>query len=873
MTKSAKVIVLGFIGIFFIMVTTVIYPVQSSQPAPTPSAVAEVPDYEHDLTETVPNPIVIIRREHASDVEPVAIGNFVDGIVQVELNLQSDAESIQLVEVPIFRNSRIAGIDADTVTVEVSFAERGVIQLLQEADLTFSLFPSDTDLEDRLYYNTDCEQAVMDLTEQWDWIDSPRVVSPDGQWIAYTINNPTEGAQVFVESIHTGDVELLDSFQTGSAGTPSWSPDSSQIAYTRKGLSQPVNWHLIVINRDGTNRYEVSELHGYYDHIAWSPNGRHLAYASGGTIGSGSSGYTYLDIEIYVVEAMENIEPILVTEGCDPNWSVETPNFVSLGSYIQPTQTCEITVGGYGSHDMLQIFETPRFDLHNPIGELVRSRSCAHNCSPLLLSVLVRGIMITPDSLCMEDRDTCGLWYLVSSNIQDEDIRGWISGQDEDLRLLGDCSNLSALNPYTTFASIEDPAVDMFSDYDFDQVIHQSGFTADNTHFVLRYSYASTEHSLTAPEYIQVWNVESNTLSHTIEVGRASIISQDLEYVMSVNHIAEDILQPPRLIQIRTGRVIAEAPQQRNVSHVSMNNDATSMIVAFHQLGYPPDEIWLWTEETGWVLVAVPTVTSNNEWSPYEQSLNGTIMVLVPPGEFLMGSTPEEIETAHTLLSEGLVDVNIDALTFFDGELVSEANRHWIPYAYWIDKFEVTNAQFRQCVLAGECISEDVYPPDDIYPMRLVSLAKARDYCSWRGGQVPTEVEWEYAARGPDRLIFPWGNIFDPAIVNIDPNTHSVGEANDVIPVNSHPDAASWVGAYNMAGNVAEWTRSQWALYPYDSNDGRESNLETLDTYYIYRGGSFRSSSAHLRTAWRGTTRDFQQGNEAIGFRCVYPFQ
>jgi|GEM_PF-4370790 len=110
---------------------------------------------------------------------------------------------------------------------------------------------------------------------------------------------------------------------------------------------------------------------------------------------------------------------------------------------------CEIHLGGYSTHDMIQIFETPHFDLHNPIGGLSFPTQC-DDCP--LTYVAVQGRMMTPQSTCDTDKQTCGTWYRVSwkKYADSTPILGWVSDRDEDIRWVGDCSNLPILEPDTT---------------------------------------------------------------------------------------------------------------------------------------------------------------------------------------------------------------------------------------------------------------------------------------------------------------------------------------------------------------------------------------------------------------------------------------
>ena len=160
---------------------------------------------------------------------------------------------------------------------------------------------------------------------------------------------------------------------------------------------------------------------------------------------------------------------------------------------------------------------------------------------------------------------------------------------------------------------------------------------------------------------------------------------------------------------------------------------------------------------------------------------DGMVMVYVPEGSFLMGSA----------------DGDLDA---YD----SEFPQHQVTLdAFWLDQTEVTNGQYERCVADGECRANYDYGSDftgENQPVVGVSWDDAADYCAWAGGQLPTEAQWEYAARGPESLTYPWGDSApDLTLLNYDWN---VGRTTDV---GSYPAGASWVGVLDMAGNVYEW--------------------------------------------------------------------
>lgn len=225
-------------------------------------------------------------------------------------------------------------------------------------------------------------------------------------------------------------------------------------------------------------------------------------------------------------------------------------------------------------------------------------------------------------------------------------------------------------------------------------------------------------------------------------------------------------------------------------------------------------------------------ITANGQWTPVERAFDGVTMVLVPVGCFMMGS--EDGDSNELPVHQQCFDEPL-----------------------WIDKYEVTNGQFGS-------VGCQQYSSDPNQPRNCVNWFDARDYCESRGARLPTETEWEYAARGPDSLVYPWGNTYDAdRVIGEDDPTY--GDTHTA-PVGSRSQGASWVGALDMSGNVWEWVSSVYLPYPYDAGDGREVPARTHAR--VLRGGSFGSASGLLRAANRnGLFPD--DGGGGSGFRCA----
>ncbi len=226
--------------------------------------------------------------------------------------------------------------------------------------------------------------------------------------------------------------------------------------------------------------------------------------------------------------------------------------------------------------------------------------------------------------------------------------------------------------------------------------------------------------------------------------------------------------------------------------------------------------------------------------SPTSTLSNGMTVIYVPAGEFIMGAGKEQ----H------IVD---------------------IPYDYWMAQFPVTNAQYSQF----KKIDFDKGKED--YPVVNVSWYDAMNCCQWLNKllkkefpsdfvlRLPTEAEWEKAARGVDGREYPWGNEFDKRCCNTRESNIGV-----TVPVGSYsPQGDSPYGCSDMAGNICEWTLSTLKVYPYKYDDGRESVNTFSDR--VQRGGSFFSTKEFARCFVR--TDDFiTDFNETVGFRiCLAP--
>jgi len=213
-------------------------------------------------------------------------------------------------------------------------------------------------------------------------------------------------------------------------------------------------------------------------------------------------------------------------------------------------------------------------------------------------------------------------------------------------------------------------------------------------------------------------------------------------------------------------------------------------------------------------------------------------MVEIPAGPFVMGS------------AEAGADEQPVARLFVD--------------TFWIDKVEVTNRRYLRCIEAGRCTAPAGGDPAERaraeHPVTILSWRQADAYCRWAGKRLPTEAEWEKAARGPDGRRYPWGETFALERANAG---HTLGLG----PVGQHPAGASPYGVLDMAGSAWEWTSSLYQPYPYDARDGRED--PEARGARVNRGGSWYYGPWYVRTTYRATADHGYRRVRDLGARCV----
>jgi formylglycine-generating enzyme len=238
--------------------------------------------------------------------------------------------------------------------------------------------------------------------------------------------------------------------------------------------------------------------------------------------------------------------------------------------------------------------------------------------------------------------------------------------------------------------------------------------------------------------------------------------------------------------------------------------------------------------------------------------------VYLRPLAFDMGSNEAEVLSALVRCRRETLAERCDETTF-----MSETPQHNVRVSgFWISRTEVTVAEYGRCVARGRCS-----PPSfedgtarfqkPSFPVTLVTFDDARRYCAFRGGRLPSEAEFERAARGAGGRVYPWGTAFHGRLANhgrlgVDTTDASDGFA-ELAPVGSFPDGATPEGVLDLAGNVAEWTADAFAP---------AYGAPTVPERAV-RGGNYESAAPFLRGAAR-SSRPPETREPSLGFRCVW---
>jgi formylglycine-generating enzyme required for sulfatase activity len=284
-------------------------------------------------------------------------------------------------------------------------------------------------------------------------------------------------------------------------------------------------------------------------------------------------------------------------------------------------------------------------------------------------------------------------------------------------------------------------------------------------------------------------------------------------------------------------------------------------------------------------LASIPSPATADD--KHDDRIEGPI-VSVPRQTVTLGTAKEDVPKITTLCEAYFDRLECKKPSLFDPEIPA---RKVVVEAFQIHKYEVTNAQYLACIKAGTCAPVDIKSCriyDDVadnwkgkeldssqslptHPAVCVSWEQAQTFCAWTGGSLPTEQQWEAAARGSDGRWFPWGNTFDPKRANwgdfaqiegpreLYDDFGAIDDYDTTSPVGEF-DNASPFGAYDMAGNVWEWTSDDFP----GAKPDKEGRLQK-----VYRGGGYLSNPAYMRAAFRDYAGPAYSASH-LGFRCAY---
>jgi formylglycine-generating enzyme required for sulfatase activity len=233
-------------------------------------------------------------------------------------------------------------------------------------------------------------------------------------------------------------------------------------------------------------------------------------------------------------------------------------------------------------------------------------------------------------------------------------------------------------------------------------------------------------------------------------------------------------------------------------------------------------------------------------------------MIRIPASEFTLGCSPRDGACVDDATRFAALDVPLRRIHLPD---------------FWIDRKEVTREEYGRCVADSACTPIDGKPWNGIaepdlpnLPASGVDWDQAAAFCEWRGARLPTEAEWEKAARGPEGARYPWGDD-EPACgqANVRIREEGCASSRQVEPVDRHPLDVSPYGVLGMAGNVQEWT-SDWLSPDYSAVSTQEPDAR-FPRYKIVRGGYFDMSPR--RVSWRSFAPKTVRSVGRIGFRCA----
>ena len=290
--------------------------------------------------------------------------------------------------------------------------------------------------------------------------------------------------------------------------------------------------------------------------------------------------------------------------------------------------------------------------------------------------------------------------------------------------------------------------------------------------------------------------------------------------------------------------------------------------------------VWIWTNRqahvakgTEWGFFGQSCMCADSRWEGIARDVVTRMLAYDPAAEAtLPPGAPVARPTEGPRKEPGMVYV--PAGPFIMGSLIGEGDERPVRVvtldAFYIDKYEVTNGDYNRCVEARKCVRQRYWRTPTLnqptHPVIGVGWDDGVAYCSWAGKRLPTEAEWEKAARGTDAREFPWGNDFDPGWLN----QHNAKDGwPTTAPVGHFKKNVSPYGAYDMAGNAWEWTADYWNYLAYRYGETTNPTGAKRGKRRVMRGGSWMYdipffSTTHNRSPGRPWIR-----KRYVGFRCA----
>lgn len=294
------------------------------------------------------------------------------------------------------------------------------------------------------------------------------------------------------------------------------------------------------------------------------------------------------------------------------------------------------------------------------------------------------------------------------------------------------------------------------------------------------------------------------------------------------------------------------------------------------------------TRQPATTVAPSPSPSSATTPGNFADTAQNQSMILIPAGAYVIGSTADadtqpvhsvslkafqidRDEVTNTQYAEFLNALAIQPLQDAPAGQVRSNDLPQAAIALFVEGAEGSQQQplialddehSRIAIQNGRFVAQPGY---EQHPVTETTWRGAKQFCQWRGARLPTEVEWEAAARSKSGRIYPWGNeqpMPDRAVYG--------RRSGETAPVGTHPTGATPEGLQDLAGNVAEWTSTLYRPYPYKPDDGREQSNERGER--VTRGGDhvFDSAPNQLTTYYRtGFSREPDRGHRHIGFRCA----